>query len=75
VTGYQLTGPPARRRRGLRALVVLPVVLVLILLTARTIATRCPFGASKALGVPGCSIPGDLGSSGCEWRCVLSRRL
>ena len=36
---YQLTAPPARRRRGLRALAVLPVVLVLILLAARTIAS------------------------------------
>ncbi len=37
--GYQLIAPPARRGRSLRALVVLPVVLVLILLAARTIAS------------------------------------
>ena len=35
----QLTAPPARSRRSLRALVVLPVVVVLILLAARTIAS------------------------------------
>ncbi|HEV2473724.1 MAG TPA: hypothetical protein VGS41_13700 [Chthonomonadales bacterium] len=37
--GYQLTAPPARSRRSLRALVVLPAVLVLILVAARTIAS------------------------------------
>jgi uncharacterized protein len=36
---YQLTAAPSRSRRGLRALVVLPVVLLLILLAARTIAS------------------------------------
>src|ERR1051326_9163372 len=36
---YQLTAPPAQSRRSLRALVVLPVVLVLILVAARTIAS------------------------------------
>jgi uncharacterized membrane protein (UPF0182 family) len=39
VSVIQLTTPSARSRRGLRALVVLPVVLVLILLFARTIAS------------------------------------
>lgn len=37
--GYQRTAPPARSWRSLRALVVLPVVLVLILAAARTIAS------------------------------------
>ena len=36
---YQLTAPPARSRRSLRPLVVLPVVLGLVLLAARTIAS------------------------------------
>src|SRR6266498_2028949 len=39
MSSYQLTAPPARSRRGLRAVVLLPVALVLILLAARTIAT------------------------------------
>jgi uncharacterized protein len=39
MTTYQLKAPPARSRRGLQALVVLPVVLLLILLAARTIAS------------------------------------
>jgi uncharacterized protein len=39
VTGYQLTSPAARGRCGLRALVLLPVVLVAILLVSRTAAS------------------------------------
>ena len=35
----QLTAPPARSRRSLRALVVVPVLLVLFLLAVRTIAS------------------------------------
>ena len=36
---YQLTAAPPRSRRGLRAVVVLPVVLLFTLLAARTIAS------------------------------------
>jgi uncharacterized protein (DUF983 family) len=39
MSSYQLTAPPARRRRSLRSLVVLPVTLVLILVFARSIAS------------------------------------
>ena len=39
VPTYQVIAPPARSRRSLRALVVLPVLLVLFLLAARTIAS------------------------------------
>ena len=39
MTGYQLTSPAARGRRGLHALVLLPIVLVAILLASRTAAS------------------------------------